>query len=187
MTASSTCASANRVTRASTSFVIKRWLLAVEPFPLECSVEYGSLIIHSLVTGVARAVYGNVKNTALIGNLPEGCCVEVPMLVNGTGLHPVRVDDLPPQRAAHRRPEPRRPGRARRRARARLPRGDARPPRPERTLPRRDSRDGGRTHRGPRRCDAGWDLGGRPTIPALTSYRSYLSANSPRTTAACGP
>ncbi|HEX2741381.1 MAG TPA: alpha-glucosidase/alpha-galactosidase [Rubrobacter sp.] len=78
----------------------RRKLLAGEDFPLDRSVEYGSLIIHSLVTGEARAVYGNVENTGLITNLPEGCCVEVPILVDGTGLRPCHVGDLPPQCAA---------------------------------------------------------------------------------------
>jgi alpha-galactosidase len=79
---------------------VRRKLLAGESFPLERSVEYGSLIIHSMVMGESRTVYGNVENTALIGNLPDSCCVEVPMLVNGTGLKPCRVGDLPPQLAA---------------------------------------------------------------------------------------
>ena len=78
----------------------RRKLLSGEDFPLERSVEYGSLIVHSMVTGEARAVYGNVKNTHLITNLPEGCCVEVPMLVDETGLRPCQVGDLPPQCAA---------------------------------------------------------------------------------------
>jgi alpha-galactosidase len=75
-------------------------LLEGEDFPLQRSVEYGSLIIHSLVTGEARAIYGNVENTGLITNLPEGSCVEVPILVDGAGLHPCHVGDLPPQCAA---------------------------------------------------------------------------------------
>jgi alpha-galactosidase len=79
---------------------IRRKLLAGDSFELYRSVEYGSLIIHSLVTGQPRTIYGNVENTALVGNLPDGCCVEVPMLVNGTGLKPCRVGDLPPQLAA---------------------------------------------------------------------------------------
>jgi alpha-galactosidase len=78
----------------------RRKLLAGEDFPLGRSVEYGSLIIHSLVTGEARAIYGNVKNTGLITNLPDGCCVEVPILVDDTGLRPCHVGDLPPQCAA---------------------------------------------------------------------------------------
>src|SRR5919112_2264309 len=75
----------------------RRKLHAGESFPLERSVEYGSLILHSLVTGEARAIYGNVKNTGLITNLPEGCCVEVPILVDDTGLRPCHVGNLLPQ------------------------------------------------------------------------------------------
>ncbi len=78
----------------------RRELLAGEEFPLGRSVEYGSLIIHSMVTGEARAIYGNVKNAGLVTNLPEGCCVEVPVLVDGTGLRPCHTGDLPPQCAA---------------------------------------------------------------------------------------
>ena len=63
-------------------------------------MEYGSLIMHSLVTGEARAIYGNVENTGLVTNLPEGCCVEVPILVDDTGLRPCHVGNLPPQCAA---------------------------------------------------------------------------------------
>jgi alpha-galactosidase len=50
------------------------------------SVEYGSGIIHSLETGTPRVVYGNVPNRNLIDNLPAGCCVEVPVLVDKNGL-----------------------------------------------------------------------------------------------------
>ncbi len=78
----------------------RRKLLAGEEFPLERSVEYGSHIIHSLVTGEARAIHGNVEKTGLITNLPDGCCVEVPVLVDGTGLRSCHVGDLPPQCAA---------------------------------------------------------------------------------------
>jgi alpha-galactosidase len=78
----------------------RRKLLAGGSFPLERSVEYGSLIIHSMVTGRSRTIYGNVENTTLIGNLPDGCCVEVPVLVDETGLRPCHVGDLPPQLAA---------------------------------------------------------------------------------------
>jgi alpha-galactosidase len=63
-------------------------------------VEYGSLIIHSLVTGQSRTIYGNVENTGLVTNLPNGCCVEVPILVDETGLRPCYFGDIPPQLAA---------------------------------------------------------------------------------------
>jgi alpha-galactosidase len=75
-------------------------LLAGDSFTLERSVEYGSLIIHSSVTGQPRTIYGNVENSGLVTNLPDGCCVEVPILVDETGLRPCHFGDLPPQLAA---------------------------------------------------------------------------------------
>ena len=69
-------------------------------FPLDRSYEYGSFIIQSIETGVPVEVYGNVKNTGLITNLPEGCCVEVPCMVDKEGVHPCYIGDLPPQLAA---------------------------------------------------------------------------------------
>jgi alpha-galactosidase len=64
------------------------------------SPEYGSLIIHSLETGQPRVVYGNVANHGLIDNLPAGCCVEVPCLVDKNGIQPVKLGSLPPHLAA---------------------------------------------------------------------------------------
>jgi alpha-galactosidase len=71
-----------------------------EPLKVERSPEYGSSIIHSLETGVPRIIYGNVANDRLIDNLPVGCCVEVPCVVDKNGIQPVRVGSLPPQLAA---------------------------------------------------------------------------------------
>ena len=76
-------------------------LLAGEAFPLERSVEYGSLIVHSVVTGEARMVYASIENTNLVENLARGCCVEVAVAVDGTGLRPYHYGELPPQLAAH--------------------------------------------------------------------------------------
>ena len=67
---------------------------------VERSHEYGSLIIHSLETGQPRVVYGNVPNHGLIDNLPQGCCVEVPCLVDKNGLQPTKIGALPPHLAA---------------------------------------------------------------------------------------
>ena len=64
------------------------------------SVEYGSAIIHSIVTGQPRVINGNVLNDRLIDNLPEGCAVEVPCLVDHNGVQPTRVGRLPVQLAA---------------------------------------------------------------------------------------
>lgn len=66
----------------------------------EPSNEYAPQIIHSIETGIARVVYGNVHNAGLIDNLPADACVEVPCLVDGTGVNPTRVGALPPQLAA---------------------------------------------------------------------------------------
>ena len=71
-----------------------------EPIEIRRSVEYGSLIIHSLETGTARVVYGNVPNNSLIENLPAGCCVEVPCVVDKNGIQPVRIGRIPSQLAA---------------------------------------------------------------------------------------
>lgn len=64
------------------------------------SAEYGSLIIHSLETGIPRVIYGNVANNGLVDNLPQGCCVEVPCLVDKNGIQPTRIGSLPPHLAA---------------------------------------------------------------------------------------
>jgi alpha-galactosidase len=64
------------------------------------SVEYGSTIIHSMVTGKPSVIYGNVLNHHLIDNLPHGCAVEVPCVVDANGVQPTRVGVLPVQLAA---------------------------------------------------------------------------------------
>ena len=64
------------------------------------SMEYGSGIIHSIETGVERIVYGNVPNHGLINNLPDGCAVEVPCVVNADGITPRVIGALPPHLAA---------------------------------------------------------------------------------------
>ena len=67
---------------------------------MQRSHEYGSLIIHSIETGTPRVIYGNVPNRGLIDNLPQGCCVEVPCLVDKNGVQPTQIGALPPQLAA---------------------------------------------------------------------------------------
>jgi len=64
------------------------------------SVEYCSHILEAAETGVAFGLNGNVTNRGCITNLPDGCCVEVPVTVDSEGLHPHGVGDLPPQCAA---------------------------------------------------------------------------------------
>ncbi len=64
------------------------------------SVEYCSYILEAVETGAPFRLNGNVRNDGYITNLPEGCCVEVPVFVDSGGLHPARVGELPPQLAA---------------------------------------------------------------------------------------
>ncbi|RME45938.1 MAG: alpha-glucosidase/alpha-galactosidase [Chloroflexi bacterium] len=67
---------------------------------IQRSVEYGSQIIYAMETGRPAVIYGNVSNHGLIDNLPAGCCVEVPCLVDRNGIQPTRIGSLPPQLAA---------------------------------------------------------------------------------------
>ena len=68
--------------------------------PMERSYEYAPEIVHSMVTGTPRVIYGNVRNEGLIAALPPEGTVEVPVLVDDTGLRPTIVRDYPPQLAA---------------------------------------------------------------------------------------
>jgi len=79
---------------------LKQQLSTDYKFPISRSQEYCSAIIHSLETGIPSRINGNVKNNGLITNLLEGCCVEVPCLLDKEGIHPCYVGDLPPQCAA---------------------------------------------------------------------------------------
>ncbi|KPV52071.1 alpha-galactosidase [Kouleothrix aurantiaca] len=62
--------------------------------------EYGSRIIEACETNQPARINGNVPNRGLIPNLPTGCCVEVPVLVDKSGLQPTKIGALPPQLAA---------------------------------------------------------------------------------------
>lgn len=70
------------------------------PIAHKRSQEYASRIILGHQTGNPEVIYGNVPNHGLIENLPEGCCVEVPILVDKNGLQPTAIGTLPIQLAA---------------------------------------------------------------------------------------
>ena len=78
----------------------RRRLAEGEPLELDDWPEDATAIIHSIVTGTVRTVHASVRNEGLITNLPDGCCVEVPCLVDRAGVQPTHVGDLPPQLAA---------------------------------------------------------------------------------------
>lgn len=66
----------------------------------ERSHEYASYIMEAVVTNRPYKIGGNVINTGLIDNLPADACVEVPCLVDGSGVTPCHVGRLPVQLAA---------------------------------------------------------------------------------------
>ena len=66
----------------------------------ELSHEYGSRIMNAMETNTPYKIGGNVLNTGLITNLPTEAIVEVPCLVDSSGIQPCFVGDLPPQLAA---------------------------------------------------------------------------------------
>jgi len=66
----------------------------------ERSHEYASYIMEAIVTNKPYKIGGNVLNQGLIDNLPADACVEVPCLVDGSGITPCHVGSLPTQLAA---------------------------------------------------------------------------------------
>lgn len=64
------------------------------------SDEYRSFIIEAMETGKVQSFHGNILNTGLITNLPSDAIVEVPCLVDRSGIKGCFVGDLPQQCAA---------------------------------------------------------------------------------------
>jgi len=64
------------------------------------SHEYASYIMEAVVTGNPYKIGGNVINNGSIENLPTEACVEVPCLVDGSGLRACYAGKLPVQLAA---------------------------------------------------------------------------------------
>jgi alpha-galactosidase len=62
--------------------------------------EYASYIMEAMETNVPFKIGGNVINTGLITNLPANACVEVPCLVDASGVQPTHIGALPEQCAA---------------------------------------------------------------------------------------
>jgi alpha-galactosidase len=64
---------------------------------LERGQEYAASIISALLGGEPFTFNGNVRNTGLLADLPDGACVEVPVEVDEAGFHPTPVGALPPE------------------------------------------------------------------------------------------
>jgi len=71
----------------------------LESEDLERGHEYAAYIINAMMGGEAIKFNGNVPNTNLVTNLPQGACVEVPVWVDKSGFQPVHVGALPPELA----------------------------------------------------------------------------------------
>lgn len=78
---------------------IREMLDGTRPIDYTRSYEYGSNIVEAVVFNRPTVFYGNVRNTGLIDNLPDGC-VEVACLVDRNGIQPTHFGALPEQLAA---------------------------------------------------------------------------------------
>ena len=67
---------------------------------INASNDYGIQIIDSITNNYPRQVYANLQNYGSISNLPTTAIVEIPCVVNGNGVQPTQVGELPPQLAA---------------------------------------------------------------------------------------
>ncbi|ESX61130.1 hypothetical protein X760_09805 [Mesorhizobium sp. LSHC422A00] len=56
--------------------------------------------MNSVWTGEPSVIYGNVRNNGCITSLPDNCAAEVPCLVDGSGIQPTYIGELPPQLTA---------------------------------------------------------------------------------------
>jgi alpha-galactosidase len=77
--------------------VKERILKPLAPRDLERGKEYAAYIINSLMGGEPYKFNGNVPNTNLVTNLPQGACVEIPVYVDKAGFHPIYIGSLPPE------------------------------------------------------------------------------------------
>ena len=64
------------------------------------SVEYAASMIEATILNKPYKFGGNVLNTGLITNLPQKACVEVPCIIDASGVQPIYVGELPAQCAA---------------------------------------------------------------------------------------
>lgn len=62
---------------------------------MNCIRMAGILNILTLSDHWAVWTCGNVRNFGVVYNLPEGCCVEVPVLASRRGLNPMHIWLLP--------------------------------------------------------------------------------------------
>ncbi len=76
---------------------IEEWIDDPEPKDLTRGHEYAAYIVNALEGGDPFKFNGNVANTGLVTDLPDGACVEVPVWASRNGFEAVGVGDLPAQ------------------------------------------------------------------------------------------
>jgi alpha-galactosidase len=86
--------------RAEADQRIREQLEGEHDIVIERSEEYASKIIEAVALNKPCVIHGNVINNGSIGNLPDNACVEVPIMIDRTGLHQTRFGELPEQMAA---------------------------------------------------------------------------------------
>jgi alpha-galactosidase len=84
--------------RALNDESIAQMVAGTREIPFTRSTEYASWIIEAVLRRHPEVIYGNVRNTGLIDNLPDGC-VEVACLVDQNGVQPCHFGPLPEQLA----------------------------------------------------------------------------------------
>ncbi len=78
---------------------IEEWL-AKDDISLERGKEYAASIFNAIFGDHEPFQFNaNLRNFGIIDNLPEGCCVEVPVLASKEGIRPFRVGKMPAQLA----------------------------------------------------------------------------------------
>lgn len=78
---------------------IEQWL-EKDDIDIARGHEYAAYIFNAVFGDNAMFKFnGNLRNFGLIDNLPEGCCVEVPVLASKAGIEPLHVGKLPDQLA----------------------------------------------------------------------------------------
>ena len=74
---------------------IEEWLNRSK-IDLKRGKEYAASIFNAAIgDGTLYEFNGNVRNFGLVDNLPEGCCVEVPVVASKRGFDPVHIGSLP--------------------------------------------------------------------------------------------
>lgn len=78
--------------------MLEKWF--DEPITLERGHEFASYIFNACFGDHTPFEFnGNVRNFGLIDNLPQGACVEVPILASANGLKPTHIGAMPPELA----------------------------------------------------------------------------------------